>query len=293
MDQWGGGISPDGVGGLAPAGGLSHPVLPRESVPHPLPMSELSLETAGSGPDLVLLHGWGLSRRVWRVAPGLLGWLGARHRVTLVDLPGHGASGGRLWPLDDVLAALAAALPARAHWLGWSLGGMLGLAFAARWPQRVRSLRLVAAVPRFAAAPDWPQGMAAGALTAMGERLAADRDGELRRFLALQFLDDPLPAAERRALQRGVRDAAPSAAALADGLRLLRTLDLRPAYAGLACPAAVLLGGRDRLVDPALAAALRTLNPAVPVRVLTGAGHAPFLTRPAAFRDWLREAARD
>ncbi len=256
-------------------------------------MSELSLETTGAGPDLVLLHGWGLSRRVWRAAPGLLDWLGARHRVTLVDLPGHGAGAGRLWPLDDVLTDLAEALPARAHWLGWSLGGMLGLAFAARWPARVRSLRLVAAVPRFAAAPDWPQGMAVGALTAMGERLAADRDGELRRFLALQFLDDPLPAAERRALQRGVRDAAPAAAALADGLRLLRTLDLRPAYAGLACPAAVLLGGRDRLVDPALAGALRTLNPAVPVRVLTGAGHAPFLTRPAEFRDWLRETGHD
>ena len=49
----------------------------------------LGHETHGAGPGLVLLHGVGLDRRMWeRCLPALT----ARHRVTLVDLRGHGAS---------------------------------------------------------------------------------------------------------------------------------------------------------------------------------------------------------
>ena len=49
----------------------------------------LHVEVSGSGPDLVLLHGWGMNAAVWgEVATAL-----AQHfRLHCVDLPGHGAS---------------------------------------------------------------------------------------------------------------------------------------------------------------------------------------------------------
>ena len=51
----------------------------------------LHVERLGSGPDLVLLHGWALHGGAWapvakRLAP--------RFRVHVVDLPGHGLSRG-------------------------------------------------------------------------------------------------------------------------------------------------------------------------------------------------------
>ncbi|KAB2856246.1 MAG: alpha/beta fold hydrolase, partial [Anaerolineae bacterium] len=45
--------------------------------------------TVGSGPDVVLLHGWGMHSGVWEdVVEALLD----HHRVAVFDLPGHGYS---------------------------------------------------------------------------------------------------------------------------------------------------------------------------------------------------------
>ena len=61
---------------------------------------KLYTETLGAGPDLVLLHGWGLHAGVWESTAAELAksW-----RVTLVDLPGHGRS-----PTPDAMLDLDA-----------------------------------------------------------------------------------------------------------------------------------------------------------------------------------------
>jgi pimeloyl-ACP methyl ester carboxylesterase len=51
--------------------------------------TNLYVETHGSGPDLVLLHGWGLNLRVW---DGLIREMENSFRIITVDRPGHGRS---------------------------------------------------------------------------------------------------------------------------------------------------------------------------------------------------------
>ncbi len=102
-------------------------------------------ETRGSGPDLVLLHGWGLSSAIWG---DFADRLAESYRVTLIDLPGLGHSAATDdMSLDAVVASLLATAPESAHWLGWSLGGQLALAAAEQAPERVKSLSLIAANP--------------------------------------------------------------------------------------------------------------------------------------------------
>ena len=52
-------------------------------------MSALYHEVRGSGPDLVLLHGWSLNLGVWE---SLARELATRFRIIAIDLPGHGDS---------------------------------------------------------------------------------------------------------------------------------------------------------------------------------------------------------
>ncbi|HEY0722138.1 MAG TPA: alpha/beta fold hydrolase, partial [Gammaproteobacteria bacterium] len=52
-------------------------------------MSGLHIEVRGTGPDLVLLHGWGLHGGLFR---SLADRLAPHFRLHLVDLPGHGRS---------------------------------------------------------------------------------------------------------------------------------------------------------------------------------------------------------
>lgn len=106
---------------------------------------DCAYSVAGEGPPLFLIHGIGARRATFaRLVEGL------QDRFTCIsyDLRGHGKSpqpAGR-FGLDDLvddLEALRAKLGIeRAHFAGHSLGGMIGPAYARRFPDRVRSLGL-------------------------------------------------------------------------------------------------------------------------------------------------------
>lgn len=112
----------------------------------------LHRETHGSGPALLLTHGFGESTRMW---DDNVPALAETHRVTAWDLRGHGQSDK---PDDPALYSHELALEDMEHVLegeddvvlcGMSLGGYLSLAFRLRYPERVRALILVDTGPGF------------------------------------------------------------------------------------------------------------------------------------------------
>ena len=96
--------------------------------------------------DTILLqHGVGRSSRFWyHWVPALAG----RYRVVRRDLRGHGQSSdpGRdhKWSIDELIEDIRSFLDAlgldRVHYVGESIGGILGVVFAAKWPERLKSL---------------------------------------------------------------------------------------------------------------------------------------------------------
>jgi len=101
---------------------------------------------SGQGQPLVLVHGVGLDLSIWGEMASLLE---PGYRVIRYDMLGHGRSLKPPGPyrLDDFvrqLAALADHLGLdRFDLAGFSMGGMVALAFAARYPQRLRRLALL------------------------------------------------------------------------------------------------------------------------------------------------------
>jgi pyruvate dehydrogenase E2 component (dihydrolipoamide acetyltransferase) len=101
----------------------------------------------GEGQDVVLIHGFGSDRLSWLGnSPALM----PLAKVHALDLPGHGESGldvgnGSLEALaDNVEATLDAQGIAKAHLVAHSLGGGIALLMAARKPERIASLALIA-----------------------------------------------------------------------------------------------------------------------------------------------------
>jgi pimeloyl-[acyl-carrier protein] methyl ester esterase len=238
----------------------------------------LATDSFGQGPNLVLVHGWGMNAGVW--AP-LRERLAERWRVTAIELPGHGKSGfdADRVGLEEWSADLLEAAPEKAVWLGWSLGGQLSLAAATRAPQRVRGLVMTAATPRFVSSEDWPTAMPAETFQAFAGQLAADAPRTLDRFLALQVRGADGATDTLRQLRMATRARpAPQPAALTAGLGLLLNNDLRSAAAGLAMPSLWLFGGRDALVPKEVAEALPRLVSDAQVHGIASAGHAPFLS---------------
>ena len=232
--------------------------------------------------ELLLLHGWGLQRAVW--AP-VLPLFAPDVRARALDLPGHGAAAMTTPYTPDALAhsVLTQQIAARACWLGWSLGGLVALAAAQAAPTRIEKLVLVATTPRFVQAPDWPCAMPATQLQQFAHGLAADYANTVLRFLSLQVSAQERPTL--RALRAAATQTPPQPAALHAGLELLAATDLRATLADIAQPVLIVHGTRDTLARPQAAEALAAALPHAQLRFIEGAGHAPFLSHPAAFAD--------
>jgi pimeloyl-[acyl-carrier protein] methyl ester esterase len=237
----------------------------------------LDVARCGSGPDLVLLHGWGLHRAVWDdIVPALA----ARHRVHLVDLPGHGASRDVPFEsLDATVARVAGITPDGASLCGWSLGGLVALALAIRHPGKLSRLALVGATACFVQRPGWPHATKRETLEEFARGMRDDPQATIARFFALNTLGMAGARAQARALAaRLARMAPPSATVLDESLVALREVDLRTQAASLSTPTLVMHGRLDRLAPFAAGRWLADNIPHAQWVPFHDAAHLPFMS---------------
>lgn len=242
----------------------------------------LFVDQIGNGPDLVLLHGWGLHGGLFRP---VLEPLSRHFTLHLVDLPGHGRSGmvEGDYTLSNLARVVAETVPPRATWLGWSLGGRVALQAAAE-DLSIDRLILVGTTPCFVQQPDWPHAMPEGELLQVADSLKSDYRLTLQRFLAVQSRGSERGREELRALRGELFDhGEPDQRALAGGLEILRGADLRPLLPTIQQPTLLLHGQRDTLAPLAAAEYSASQLPHSVLRVIKGAGHAPFISHPEVF----------
>lgn len=240
--------------------------------------TSLHVQRRGSGPDVVMLHGWGMHSGVFEE---LSSSLARRYTVTTVDLPGHGRSSHEACPenVAEMADSVLKSIPRKAAIVGWSLGGMVALELAMRSRSDITALVLLAATPRFVIAEDWPHATGEKVFDDIAASLTSDWRGTLDRFLALQALGTPGAREQvRRLRERLFEHGEPHPRALQVGLEILRRTDLRAGLAAVECPALLVLGERDRLVPAQVAGDLQARVAGLRAEVIRSAGHAPFVS---------------
>lgn len=156
---------------------------------------------AGSGPPVVLVHGFAASIFTWSE---ILPALAREHDVVALDLPGFGGSdlpADLSWPeLPRAVGGLLERLGlARASLVGHSLGGAVVLTLAARAPERVDKLVLVDSAGFNVTPSERPKLIGLVASPALGgviERVPLRRT-LLQVGLRQVFHDDALVTSER------------------------------------------------------------------------------------------------
>jgi pimeloyl-[acyl-carrier protein] methyl ester esterase len=232
----------------------------------------------------VLLHGWGMSAQIWSELRAHL------HRdVQAPDMPGYGVANALSpYTLDAVVERVACDVrgaSAPIDLIGWSLGGLIAMHWAAVHPQQVRRLVLLGATPRFVTADDWAHGVPPAMLRIFNVELRRTPEALMRRFSALQAQGEA--DAEEIAATLYARQGHASAQTLRDSLALLCESDIRAALPRITQPTLVLHGRQDAIIGIEAARWAAAQLPHARLQVLDGCGHALPLSHAAACAQWI------
>jgi len=237
-------------------------------------------------PTLAFVPGWGQSSQVWHHQSA---YFSRAWPVHVVNLPGHGGAPDA--STGSWLKELSNALPDQPCILvGWSLGGMLAIQLAYRWPEKLAGLVLVSSTPCFRVKSDWKQGCSGEQFHAFEQALGRDSDKLLRQFFMLMLDGDTVSRGRFNAIAKEAVDRKhpPLPTALRSGLKLLGTLDLRAQLADISIPTLVVHGMHDQVVPVEAGRYLAGHIPDASLHIME-CGHAPYLTQDKIFNEHLEQ----
>ncbi len=243
----------------------------------------LRYDRTGSGPAVLLIHGWNCNRTFWERQVHALR---DRHTVITVDLRGHGESsrprtGYAIATMAGDLEHLVRALGvARIAVVGWSMGGMVALELARRLAERASALGLVCTTAGALADKKNPHAFAAELTDPMRAAMAADARAFLRDFAPNFFKEGATSPLLAWATGQMQKTPAHVVGACFDALL---AFDARKTLATLTVPTTVLHGRHDAIFPlphgEALARGIKRAN----LLVFENSGHSPFLEEPDPF----------
>jgi pimeloyl-ACP methyl ester carboxylesterase len=228
-------------------------------------------------PAVVFLHGAGFDHSTWALHSR---WF-AHHGFTVLapDLPGHGRSAGKPLPtiadMADWTAALLIAADARpAKLIGHSMGSLIALETAARYPGRVAGLSLIATAAAMTVGPDLLKAAEANDPVAIdmvsiwGLGFAAELGGSLAPGLWMH-----------QGAQRLLQQCAPGV--LYNDLAACNAYqNALSAVTQIKVPVTFILGERDQMTPAKAGKTLAKATPNARTFILRGAGHMTMVERP-------------
>ena len=252
----------------------------------------MSYDVTGDGPAVVLLHGYPLNRSMWGEQ---IAALRDGYRVVAPDLRGHGETEATEEPatMEEMAADVAALMDElginSAVIGGLSMGGYVALAFARRFPERVRALVLADTRPQ-ADTEDVKGKREEQAQTALREGMNPIADTMLPKLFPPAALRENVGAVER--VRRMILTTKPQGAASASRGMASRA-DQTQFLPKINAPTLVIVGGEDTVTPPADAELMRREIPDARLETIEGAGHLPNIERPIEFSHALRHFLND
>ncbi len=237
-----------------------------------------------SGPEdapvVCLSHSLACSRVMWDPQTPVLE---ERYRVLRFDTRGHGVSDASPPPYtlnglaDDVVALLNALDIERVHWVGLSMGGMIGQSLALRFPQRLRSLLLcdTLSVISDAAQPVWAERIETAGRDGMGPLC----EPTLGRWFTPAFIKSDPP--ELKAIRRQILSTP------VDGYigccEAIRRINFIERLEEIRLPTRVIVGADDPATPPADAQAIHERIAGSSLVIIDDAAHLSNVEQPQAF----------
>ncbi|MDO5647505.1 3-oxoadipate enol-lactonase [Paracoccus sp. (in: a-proteobacteria)] len=237
-------------------------------------------------PALIFSNSLGTDFRVW---DALIPHLPAGLRLVRYDKRGHGLSRENDGPYristlaDDAAALIAHLRLTRPVFVGLSIGGLIGMDLAARYPGLLAGLVVSNSAAKIGEPQMWRDRIA----MIRAEGLASIAVPTMDRWFSPEFRRAGRDAAWSRMLARQPKGGYIACCEAIAGA------DLRDAAAGLALPVQCIAGAHDGATPPELVRATADLIPGARFALIPDAAHIPCVETPAAhaaiITDFLKE----
>lgn len=241
---------------------------------------DINYEVQGAGPWLVLSHSLACDLRMWdeQVAA-----LAKRFRVLRYDTRGHGQSSAPAgdYTLDQLAADAQALFHAlgieHCHWVGLSMGGMIGQTFALKYPGVFSTLTLADTTSRRheGAREMWD----ARIKVAQEKGMQVLVEPTLQRWFTEGFRQsNPAVIARIGAMIRGI-----PADGYAGCARAISTMNLTARLKEIKCPALVMAGAEDAGTPVEMTHEIHANLPGSQLVIIPEASHLSNVEQPVAF----------
>ena len=228
-----------------------------------VPFGQLSAIQAGAGDAVLFLHGVGLRAEAWAAQ---IDQFATEYSLTAPDMPGHGESEGLGVgaKLSDFTDRIAAATSAPAIVVGHSMGAMIAMDLAIRYPEKVHGLAALNAVFRRDAA-------ASATVRSRAATLGGNANPDPEPTLCRWFGERASP--ERRACRKWLGSVSPHGYRAAYSVFATEDGPSETALSVLACPAMFMTGDAEPNSTPAMSRAMAKLVPVGRAHIVEGAAH--------------------
>ena len=241
---------------------------------------EINYEIAGNGPWVTLSHSLGCDLHMWDEQ---MDALTRDYRVLRFDTRGHV---GRSAPdgaytleqmADDVHGLLAALGIKQTHWVGLSMGGMIGQTYALRYPGVFKSMVLADTTCRYPAdaAPVW------------AERIKTVQTGGMDPMvdtMLARWFTEPYRTSHAQVMARiGGSVRATPVAGFAGCCHAIPKINLTESLKEIGCPTLVIVGEQDPGTPVAMAREIHDAMPGSELVIIPSAAHLSNVEQPHAF----------
>jgi 3-oxoadipate enol-lactonase len=246
---------------------------------------EMHYEIEGDGPWVTLSHSLACDLSMWNEQAAVLA--GRKYKVLRYDTRGHGQSSApegeyTLEQLADDAKALFNSLGiTQTHWVGLSMGGMIGQTFALKYPGVFQSMVLADTTSR--RPPD--------AATLWGERVRIAREKGMEPLVEstlARWFTEPFRNRRKDVVARignGIRDTAP--AGYIGACLAISKIDVTDRLKDIKCPTLVIVGEQDTGTPPAMAGEICAHLPGSELKVIASAAHLSNIEQADAFNQAL------
>ncbi len=224
--------------------------------------------------DCILLHGWGVTNKIWEEFATKLDGYDSILTPCLYNIARHSSDKG----LSFVASTLSKTIKKDSIVIAWSISGLIALRLISL-TTKIRAIIFIASPPCFINKEGWFNTIQKNKLVELKNRFSRNTKETLLHFSGLVAAGDKFPSKINKRVQQSLANDTQKEI-LSCWLKEIEGDDQRSQFMKMKIPSNIILGQNDVLIKSKIQYQMEELNPNAYCTIVENCGHAPFISKP-------------